>query len=198
MNDTSSPAETRARLLGAAREQVRARGVAGASSRAITAAAGVNLQAITYHFGGKDALVAAALADEVRAWAAPAIDALAATDRDPAAAMLDAVQHLTATFDEMRDRAPLLLESVVHAVRTRSPDVLALWRDLHDGLASRIDALRAAGAAPAWADANAMATLILSVAAGVTVAVAIDRDHTDHRAVATQFATLLLNASVSD
>jgi AcrR family transcriptional regulator len=185
--------ETATRLLEAARAQVRAGGVGAASSRAITAAAGTNLQAITYHFGGKDALVAAALAAEVRSWAQPVIDVLDA-GADPAAAMLDAVAQLTATFDEARDLTPALLDAVAHAIRHRTPEIVQLWEQLRDRLARQIAGLRDAGAVPTWVDPDAMASLILSVAAGVTVAIGIDPDGPGHRAIAGQFATLLLSA----
>lgn len=51
MND-----ETRLRLLRAAREVFAERGVDAGSVREITARAGANLGAVTYHFGSKDAL----------------------------------------------------------------------------------------------------------------------------------------------
>jgi hypothetical protein len=54
--------------------------------------------------------------------------------------------------------------------------------------------LRDGRAVPAWVDADAMASLVLAVAAGVTVAVGIDPDGPDHRAIANQFAGLLLSA----
>jgi AcrR family transcriptional regulator len=190
MNDSGN--STHRRLLDAARGEVRAGGLAAASSRAITAAAGVNLAAITYHFGSKDALVAAALAEEVRAWARPVLDALD-TPGDPAAAMLEGVRRLNDEFDRARDRAPALLDAVVHAIRTRSPDVIALWDELRSHLARHIAALRDAGAVPAWVDPDAMASLILAVAAGVTVAIGIDPDGPDHRAIANQLAGLLLS-----
>jgi AcrR family transcriptional regulator len=192
MNDPSSSA-TRDRLLEATRARVREGGLRAASSRAITAEAGVNLAAITYHFGGKDALVAAALADEVRAWAQPVIDALDGPG-DPAAAMLDAVSRLNAAFDDARARTPALLDAVAHAIRTRAPEVLELWEQLRARLAQRIAALREAGAVAAWVEPDAMASLILAVASGVTIAIGIDPDGPDHRAIAQQFASLLLSA----
>jgi AcrR family transcriptional regulator len=194
MSDAVSPAaSTRGRLLTAARERVRAGGLEAASSRAITAAAGANLAAITYHFGSKDALVAAALAEEVRSWAAPVIGVLAAPG-DPATAMLEAVRLLGDEFDEMRNRAPALLDAVTHAIRTEAPEVRALWQELRGHLARHIAALRDAGAVPGWVEPDAMAALILSVSAGVTVAIAIDARGPDHRAIANQFASLLLAA----
>jgi AcrR family transcriptional regulator len=51
--------DTKTRLLDAAEELVATRGFASTSLRAVTAAAGVNLAAANYHFGSKEALVAA-------------------------------------------------------------------------------------------------------------------------------------------
>src|SRR5262245_7221419 len=53
----------RDRLVDATRACVRARGVADTSSRLIAETADANLGAITYYFGSKDELVAAALAE---------------------------------------------------------------------------------------------------------------------------------------
>ena len=56
---------TRSRLIEATITSLRTKGVAGLTSREIAGAADVNLQAITYHFGSKDSLVAAALTELV-------------------------------------------------------------------------------------------------------------------------------------
>jgi len=53
--------ETQARILDAAEELFLLHGFEGASMRMLTARAGVNLAAINYHFGSKDALVEAVL-----------------------------------------------------------------------------------------------------------------------------------------
>lgn len=53
---TAPPSSTPAALLDAARELFAERGFDGASVRAITDRAGVNLGAVTYHFGSKEAL----------------------------------------------------------------------------------------------------------------------------------------------
>jgi AcrR family transcriptional regulator len=55
------PADTSQRLLDAARRAFAAKGFDAASVREITAAAGANLAAVTYHFGSKDALYEAVL-----------------------------------------------------------------------------------------------------------------------------------------
>jgi hypothetical protein len=69
-----------------------------------------------------------------------------------------------------------------------------LWQELRGHLARHITALREAGAVPGWVEPDAMAALILSVSAGVTVAIALDGHGPDHHAIANQFAALLLAA----
>src|SRR5690349_4977538 len=51
-----SPAATRRRILEAAERLFLEHGFDGTSLRMLTAAAGVNLAAVNYHFGGKDEL----------------------------------------------------------------------------------------------------------------------------------------------
>jgi len=53
------PLETRTRILDAAEELFMLHGFEGTSMRSLTAKAGVNLAAVNYHFGSKDALVEA-------------------------------------------------------------------------------------------------------------------------------------------
>ena len=49
--------DTRERILAAAEEAFVAHGFAGTSLRTITSSAGVNLAAVNYHFGSKEALI---------------------------------------------------------------------------------------------------------------------------------------------
>ena len=51
--------ETRTRILDAAEELFMLHGFEGTSMRLLTAKAGVNLAAVNYHFGSKDALIEA-------------------------------------------------------------------------------------------------------------------------------------------
>jgi AcrR family transcriptional regulator len=51
------PLDTRERILAAAEEEFMTRGFVGTSLRAITSSAGVNLAAVNYHFGSKEALI---------------------------------------------------------------------------------------------------------------------------------------------
>jgi AcrR family transcriptional regulator len=189
---------TRERLVAATQGCLRTDGVARTSSRAIAERAGANLGAITYYFGSKEQLVAIALADELREWTRPVLDLLAAPD-DPATRLLGAVNVLTATFEEQRERVPGLLEAFVHAARVpeRENPTSAIWRDLRTRLAAVITELQGRGAVPAWVAPDAMATLILAVAAGTVVSATVDPDGTSHRDIATQFANLLLAAGTT-
>jgi len=56
-----SPGDTKQRILAAAERLFAERGFAGASLRAVTGEAGVNLAAVHYHFGSKEGLLHAVL-----------------------------------------------------------------------------------------------------------------------------------------
>ncbi len=186
---------TRTQLVEAAQACLRSHGLAHTSSRAIADAAGANLGAITYYFGSKDHLVAAALAEELRSWTRPVIDLLADAG-DPATRLLEAVNTLNETFEQQRDRAPGLLEVFLHAARdpdTSSP-VAQIWSNLRAQLAGVITELRDTGSIPGWVAPDAMAALILAVGAGTVVTATVQPDRVDHRAIAAQFASLLLAA----
>jgi AcrR family transcriptional regulator len=76
--------ETRTRILDAAEELFMLHGFEGASMRQLTAKAGVNLAAVNYHFGSKDALIEAVFRrrlDPMNAARCAALDALEAGGR---------------------------------------------------------------------------------------------------------------------
>jgi len=186
---------TAERLLDATRRCIVERGVAGSTSREITAAAGTNLQAITYHYGSKDELVAVALLASVREWVEPALAELRGSG-DAATRMLTAVQALTSRFEQRSGDAPALLEALVQATRHAQlrESVLALWADLRGELAERIVELRRDGHVPTWVEPVAMASLLVAVAQGLVLQVTIDPDGPSMPDLAAQFATLLLQA----
>lgn len=77
--------ETQTRILDAAEELFLQHGFEGASMRMLTARAGVNLAAINYHFGSKDALIEAVLRrrlDPMNASRVAALDHLEAQAAD--------------------------------------------------------------------------------------------------------------------
>jgi AcrR family transcriptional regulator len=67
------------RLLDTAIDQFGRKGIDGASTRTIAAAAGTTMSSITYHYGGKNGLYLAAarhIADQMGEWMAPTLAAL--------------------------------------------------------------------------------------------------------------------------
>jgi AcrR family transcriptional regulator len=81
------PHETRTRILDAAEELFMQHGFEGTSMRSLTAKAGVNLAAVNYHFGSKDALIEAVFRrrlDPMNAARLAALDELEAGGRPPA------------------------------------------------------------------------------------------------------------------
>ena len=191
--------ETRQSLVDATRRCVRERGLAGATSREITATAGVNLAAITYHFGSKDELVAEALFGELERRITPALESLADVD-DPGAAvarMLSAVQLLLAEFERSKRDAVVYLEALLMAAHDPAyrRRALGLLRTVRRRLAALIAVLRDDGTVPAWVDPDAMASLILAVANGIALQTQIDPRGPDQVAMAGQFAGLLVGVS---
>ena len=78
------PHETRTRILDAAEELFMLHGFEGTSMRSLTAKAGVNLAAVNYHFGSKDALIEAVFRrrlDPMNAARVAALDALETAER---------------------------------------------------------------------------------------------------------------------
>src|SRR6187401_3377009 len=61
LDTPQAPVATKARILDAAETLFMEQGFEGTSLRAITAAAGVNLAAVNYHFGSKEELFEAVL-----------------------------------------------------------------------------------------------------------------------------------------
>src|SRR5678816_574617 len=78
------PHETRTRILDAAEELFMLHGFEGTSMRQLTAKADVNLAAVNYHFGSKDALIEAVFRrrlDPMNAARIAALDAIEASGR---------------------------------------------------------------------------------------------------------------------
>jgi AcrR family transcriptional regulator len=187
--------DTRQRLLVATRACIGAKGLAATTSRDIAGEAGVNLAAITYHFGSKDELVAAALLDALRAWLAPTLAVLTG-DGDAPARALAAIGTLTATFDDHREEAPAYLQALVEAPRLEPlrAGLVDLWAELRQLLATQLDDMRRRGELPAWVDPDAMASLLLAVANGLVLQASVDPDGPAPAAMAGQFGALILGA----
>ena len=176
-------------------DSIRRNGVAGATSRDIAATAGTNLQAITYHFGSKDELVAQALLRAITDRLDPALEILR-RDMDPAERMTSAVQALQAAFEAAQPDLAVYLDALVHA--GRSPTIRAalgdLLGELRGFLTDQIADLKSDGYVPDWVDPPAMALLLLSIADGIALHSVLEPDVMDHRAVMGQALQLLLSA----
>jgi AcrR family transcriptional regulator len=197
MNESHQSLPTRDRLIEAALAVVATHGVAGATSRHIATTAGTNLQAITYHFGSKDALVAEALTGAVRDWVEPARAALTGLTDDPAGHLVRAVWELGTTLGHVLPRVPAYVEALAlvprsEPFRDRIRELLAgLRADLTDALTQ----LRDAGYLADWVEPGPMAALVLAAADGIAIHLALDPDGTDVDAVLGQVVPLLLAAS---
>jgi AcrR family transcriptional regulator len=196
---TEGPADaTEAKLLQGTLECLRRNGLRGTTSRAIAAAAGVNLGAITYHFGSKDELVARALLTAVKGWIEPALEILR-RDMDPAERLLAAVDQLRSSFEGAREMLPLYLEALVAAPRhdTLRSGVEALLGEVRTLLSAQLREQRDSGYVPAWVDPDAMATLLVSTADGIALHATLEPEAVDPMAVATQAVQLLLASRAS-
>jgi AcrR family transcriptional regulator len=185
--------DARSRLAAAALESVADLGLAGATSRDIARRAGTNLQAITYHFGSKDELIAQALLHAFREWIAPAVEILR-SGQDPIPRMIGAVQALQAAFERSGPLRAAYLEALVEANRSDSlrAGVHETLGELRSLLTEQIEALRAEHFLPAWVEADAMATLLLATADGLALHAELDPDGVDHHLVSAQAMQMLL------
>lgn len=184
-------------LLAATRTCIARKGLAATTARDIARTAGANLQAISYHFGSKDALVARALLEGFREWLAPTVAVLRG-DGDPAARTAAAVQALVVALDAHRDAAAAYLQALAHAPAAEPlrDGITDLWDELREVLAVDIQAMQATGELGSWADPDVMAAVLMAVANGFVVQAILEPDGPSPAALAAQFASLLLAARV--
>ena len=190
-----TPSVTRGRLLAGTLASLRDRGLAATTSRDIAAAAGTNLQAITYHFGSKDELVGEAVLTVITERLTPALEVLR-QDIDPAERMTAAVRALQSSFEASREDLAVYIEALLHAqrapsLRTRFDAVIGEVRNF---LTTQIAELKTDGYVPDWVEPGAMALLLMSIADGIALHAVLEPDVMDHNAVAQQALQLLLSA----
>ncbi|MCS3790021.1 AcrR family transcriptional regulator [Tsukamurella ocularis] len=127
-------ADTRQRLIEGARAAIVERGFADTSTRDVAAAAQTNIASITYHFGGKTALMEAALASCFAEWAQQLDATLAAAPAEAATPAEYLRQVLVATVDSFETSTAQLTACIeTHAPAMRSD---ALRTALADGYAT--------------------------------------------------------------
>ncbi len=103
--------ETKDRILDAAERLFAENGIQGTSLRAVTAAAGVNVAAVHYHFGSKEELVRALVlrsAGPVNRERLALLDALEATGTADARQLLDALFRPAIEAWDAQERVPMM------------------------------------------------------------------------------------------
>lgn len=149
-------------------ESLRTKGVNGLTSREIAGAAEVNLQAITYHFGSKDSLVAAALTELVHTRLDPVREALDG-DGDPAERLFGALCRIRAAFAV--GHADLEAYADAISASSTNPELARSLSDIYDSLRSYLSELIAEmqrdGYIQRWVDPDSMATLLISIGDGL-------------------------------
>jgi len=197
----SDDGEVRTRLIDATARIIAGEGLAAATSRRITEEAGVNLAAITYWFGSKQALIDATLRSEVAVLVDPALEVLE-TDGDPGIRMMDAIGRLLATFAERRENTTAYLTALIEAARPPADPAATEPADPTREVVARIrrrlssvnTELVASGSVPGWVEPDAMASLIVAAANGIALQCALEPDGPSASEQATQLALLLLAA----
>jgi AcrR family transcriptional regulator len=118
-------------LLESALASLQARGYADATARDIAGGAGVSLGAIGYHFGSKDQLLDAALAEGVRRWFAPLIGLLDQSQQQLTLEQLGPA--LDGFLETLTSNRPLVIAYFEALLRAeRSPALrIALAADFH-------------------------------------------------------------------
>ena len=162
--------ETRSRLVESARDQVVALGWQGASSRAITSAAGLPLGAINYHFGNREALLAEACLLEVQEmFRTPYELIMAAASVDD---LLDALLSWVARRDSTDRQHALLLE--VMSQSRRDPAVAEALGAALTGFRTVVADAVARVTSCADADAGVLASALVAQANGLWLRAAVE------------------------
>jgi AcrR family transcriptional regulator len=184
---------TRDRLLEATLESLRVKGLDGLTSREIAGAAEVNLQAITYHFGSKDSLVAAALTELVNRRLDPVVDALEA-DGDPAERLFDALDTIRNAFAVGREDLKAYADAV--AASSTNAELARSVGEIHDRVSHYLSQLIAEmqrdGYVQKWVEPDSMAALLISIGDGLATQAHYGEPDVD--GVLDQVALLLLSA----
>lgn len=192
--DPSAP--TRERLIAATVECLRTNGLNSLTSREITARAGANLQAITYYFDSKDALIATALSELLERRLDPVREALEA-DGKPVDRLMAALTTIKATFPEGRGDLRTYADAMA-ACSTNAALAQSLG-ELHANLARYLAALIAEmqvdGYIAEWVVPDAMASLLIAIGDGLTTQAHFGEPNVS--AVLDQLARLLISSSAS-
>jgi AcrR family transcriptional regulator len=163
----------RERLLEAAIECLEEKGYARTTARDLVAASGTNLASIGYHFGSKEGLLNAALAEAFQRWLKPLV-ALAAGpgEATPLERLQRGLAGVADSLEENRELVAAALEA--WAQLPRSEDLRTTMKAGYEDFHRAIAATAREAFAGAEVDAEAMATLIIALFDGLLVRWALD------------------------
>jgi len=148
------------------------RGLGATTARDIVAASNTNLASIGYHYGSKDRLMVAALAESSRRWMMPTIQRLADTgEQPPWERMRDA---LAVILDDVEAHRPLVLAYLeAAALAGRNRDVRTAMAVLHvemrGALASALEAVFGDQGPSGGVDPLVMASFMMATFDGLMV-----------------------------
>ncbi len=181
------PAQRREALIAAAIRVIAADGMAGATTRAVAAEAGMSLASLHYVFGSRDALLEAVIEQVVDAEARAAEDVLTVFDSHGAPISLDALlatglDHFIDGLLASPDDELALAELTIHARRAGMTELLDEQRRIYLDAAGRTLARAAAHAGAEWTVPLAqVATLLTTQLDGITYSWLAHRDEASAR-----------------
>lgn len=183
-------AERRRALIDAAVRVVARDGVAGATTRAVVAEAGMSLASLHYAFASREELLAAVISDVTAQEHRAAEDGLLPPGEptDPAPAMVDVIRAGLDRFvdllieDPLRERA--LLELSLHALRTPGQEaaLAAQYATYHRAALASLATAARIGRSTWRVPLPAAARLLVTLTDGLTTTWLADRDTAATRA----------------
>jgi AcrR family transcriptional regulator len=166
------------RIVDAMRASVAARGAAGSTFDHVAREAGVSRGLLHYYFGTKERLLVEVVRRDSDLRLAALDEAIAA------AATADELLHvLVRSLEELvaRDPAFVALHFELFTSSRRTPEIAAelaaLHRRIREHVAEQLEAKRAEGVIAMGADAEAVVTVLLSLADGLALRMLADPEH---------------------
>ena len=166
------------RIVDAMRASVAARGAAGSTFDHVAREAGVSRGLLHYYFGTKERLLVEVVRrdSDLRLAALDEAIAAAATADDLLHVLVRSLEELVA-----RDPAFVALHFELFTSSRRTPEIAAelaaLHRRIREHVAEQLEAKRAEGVIAMGADAEAVVTVLLSLADGLALRMLADPEH---------------------
>ena len=166
------------RIVDAMRASVAARGAAGSTFDHVAREAGVSRGLLHYYFGTKERLLVEVVRRDSDLRLAALDEAIAA-----ARSADDLLHVLVRSLEELVERDPafVALHFELFTSSRRTPEIAAelaaLHRRIRERVAEQLEAKRAEGVIAMGADAEAVVTVLLSLADGLALRMLADPDH---------------------